>query len=294
MASLIQVLLSIVTSVTFFIIYFITGSFTLDIGLFKNFFINLGLASIIISPITAFFTTITLSYFSLLVYNFLAPRIGGIKFKLLGNEITHIQVIPITLSLSVIVTIWAAIIGLYLGLTLAVLNLGVSPSFNELTWGIIPTITNTINTTLPPIAGLGGAFTLIIGLPIFAFILSFIDIAIIMILYNYVGSRAAYLQLNLEKVSKTTYLLKSIPAGPITIVAGVISGVLGILIVAISLLGFIDLVNLASAGKIIGIVLSRDEQLIYLIPYIIIAALVAIFYNILASRIGGIKIGLNK
>jgi hypothetical protein len=290
MASLIQVLLSVVTSITFFIIYFITGSFTLDIGIFGNFFINLGLVSIIIGPITAFFTTITLSYFSLLVYNFLTPRLGGIKFKLLGNEITHIPVISMALSLSIIVAVWAAIIGLYLGLILAVLNLGISPTFNELTLGFIPTITNAINTTLPPIAGLGGAFTLIIGLPIMAFILSFIDIAIIVLLYNYVGSRAAYLQLNLEKLNRTTYLLKSIPAGPITIVAGVISGVLGLLIFAISLLGFIDLVNLASAGKIIGIVLSRDEQLIYLIPYILIAALVAIFYNLLVRRISGIKL----
>jgi hypothetical protein len=197
--------------------------------------------------------------------------------------------------LSVIITIWGFIIGLVMGVSLAVLNVlpsGLTPAFNQLTFGLIPIIIHSINTTFPPIAGLGGALSLIIGLPVLVFIIAFIDISIIVLLYNYIGSRAAYFQLNFKEVKGKTFQLSSVPAGPITIVSGVISGVLGLLIVAISFLGFVDLVNLASAWKIIGIVLSRDELLIYLIPYILIATLVAIFYNFLASRLGGIKLKL--
>ena len=294
--ALIQVLLTLLTSISFLFIYILTGSFTLQIGIFQDFFLNLGLASVIISPLSTFFITLAVGFFSILLYNSLASRISGIKFKLKGNEITNIPVIPISLILSIIIAVWGFIVGLVMGVSLAVLNIlpgDLTPAFNQFTFGLIHIIINSINTTFPPIAGLGGALSLIVGLPIMAFIIAFIDIALIIILYNYIGSRAAYFQLNFKKVNNNNFQLKSIPAGPITLVSGVISGVLGLLIVAISFLGFIDLVNLASAWTIIGIVLSRNELLIYLIPYILIATLIAIFYNILASRIGGVKLRLD-
>ena len=292
---MIQVFLSLLTAISFFIIYLFTGSFKLQIGIFQDFYLNLGFASIIISPIGTFFVTLALSFFSILIYNTITPRIGGIKFKLKGNEITNIPVLPISLVLALIVTVWGFIFGLVLGTSLAVLNVlpyALTPAFNQLTFGLIPSIINSINTTFPPLAGLGGALSLIIGLPLMAFIISFIDIAIIVLLYNFIGSRAAYFQLNFKKVNGNIFHLDSIPVAPITLVSGVISGVLGLIIVTISFLGFIDLVNLASAWTIIGLVLSRDELLIYLIPYILIATLIAIFYNILASKIGGIKLKL--
>ena len=292
--AIIQVFLSFLTAVSFLIIYLATGSFTFQIGIFLDFFLTLGFASIIISPIATFFMTVALCFFSILVYNILAQRMGGIKFKMMGNEITNIPVVPFSLMLSVIIAIWGFILGLVLGISLAVLNVlpGLTPAFNQLTFGLIPVIINSINTTFPPVAGLGGALSLIIGLPVVVFIIAIIDVSIIVLLYNYVGSRAAYFQLNFTRVKDKTYKLISIPAGPITLVSGVISGVLGLLIVTVSFLGFIDLVNVASAWTIIGLVLSRDDLLIYLIPYILIATLIAIFYNILAPRIGGIKLKL--
>lgn len=291
--ALIQVFLSLLTAMSFFVIYILTGSFTLQIGIFQDFYLNLGMASIIISPIGTFFMTLAVSFFSILLYNLLAQRIGGIKFKLKGNEITNIPIISISLMLAVIIAIWGFILGLVMGTSLAILNVlpfGLTPAFNQLTFGLIPTILNSINTAFPFLAGLGGVISLIIGLPLMAFLISFIDVAVIILIYNHIGSRASYFQLNFQKIKGNNYQLESMPAGPITLVTGVISGVLGLVIVAISFLGFINLVNAASAWAIIGLVLSRNELLIYLIPYILTAALIAIFYNILASRIGGIEL----
>jgi hypothetical protein len=198
--------------------------------------------------------------------------------------------------LSVIMAIWGLIIGLVLGVSLAVLNVlpsSLTPAYDQITFGLVPILINSINNTFPTIAGLGGALSLIIGLPATIFIIAFIDTAIIVLIYNHIGARAAYFQLNFERDFKNKFQLKSIPVGPITLVTGVISGVLGLLIVSISFLGLIDLVNVASAWKIIGIVLSRNDLLIYLIPNILIAALIAIFYNFLASKFGGIKLKLD-
>ena len=45
--------------------------------------IGLGLPLIVLLPIAAFFTTIMVSFFSVILYNALVPRLGGVKLDLM-------------------------------------------------------------------------------------------------------------------------------------------------------------------------------------------------------------------
>ena len=89
------------------------------IGVFPelgNFNVVSGLAVpiIILFPIGAFFSTIVISFFSVMVYNALVPRLGGIKLELDGKNVEKIPVISFALILSVIGAVWAFIAGLVL------------------------------------------------------------------------------------------------------------------------------------------------------------------------------------
>jgi hypothetical protein len=54
------------------------------------------------------------SFFSVMLYNVLVPRLGGVKLELEGNEVEKIPVISFSLILSAIGAIWAFIVGLVL------------------------------------------------------------------------------------------------------------------------------------------------------------------------------------
>ncbi|MGZ7160950.1 MAG: hypothetical protein ACXVHR_10795, partial [Methanobacterium sp.] len=75
---------------------------------------GLGIPLIILLPIGAFFSTIVVSFFSILLYNALVPRLGGIKLELEGIDVVKIPVISYALILSAIGAIWAFIVGLVL------------------------------------------------------------------------------------------------------------------------------------------------------------------------------------
>ena len=60
---------------------------------------GLGVPIIILFPIGAFFSTIVISFFSVMLYNALVPRLGGIKLELEGNEVVKIPVISYALIL---------------------------------------------------------------------------------------------------------------------------------------------------------------------------------------------------
>ena len=52
-----------------------------------NLVTGVGIPLIILLPICAFFSTIAVSFFSVMLYNTLVPRLGGVKLELEGNEI---------------------------------------------------------------------------------------------------------------------------------------------------------------------------------------------------------------
>jgi hypothetical protein len=240
-----------------------------------NLVTGLGVPLIILLPIGAFFATITVSFFSVLLYNTLVPRIGGIKLEINGNDVENIPVVSFALILSAIGAIWAFIIGLVLAAV-------VSPLFSLI--GTLPeaanitaNFTNVTGAALPSGVDFGAVgvivtLLLIIGLPILVFVFGFIWNALFAIFYNYLVTRVAKIKLEFASISGTLKELKHIPVLQTALAVALVYAILGI---------------------IFGI-LSKNytEFLTNFVQYFIQTALIAILYNYLAPRIGSIKLNL--
>ena len=158
---------------------------------------GLGVAAIIAYPILTFLVGLSTVFLSVLLYNLLVPRVGGVKLAMEENRVVSIPIVPFALILSIIGAIWAFIIGL-------VLSTGIAP-LAGLIGTALPLIGNATNTTITgSMFGAGTTFLyvfLIIGLPILAFIFGFIYNALFAIFYNFIAARAAKIQLNFTAVT---------------------------------------------------------------------------------------------
>ena len=240
-----------------------------------NLVTGLGIPLIILIPIGAFFITIAVSFFSVMLYNALVPRLGGIKLELDGKEIFKIPVVSFALILSAIQAIWAFIVGLVLAAV-------ISPVFSLITTlpaasNITANFTNVTGATLPSGFGFGAFGTLvtlllIIGLPILAFVFGFIWNALFAIFYNYLVSRVSKIQLEFAAISGSLNELKHIPVVPTALAVALVFLLLGI----------------------ISGILNHNygEFITNFVIYFIETALIAILYNYLAPKIGSIKLNL--
>ena len=250
-----------------------TGVIT-QLGQF-NVVTGLGVPLIILIPITSFFITIAVSFFSAILYNALVPRLGGIKLELENNDVEKIPVIPFALILAAIGAIWAFIVGLVLAAL-------ISPLFSLISTlpeaaNITANFTNVTGATLPTSGAFGaiGAIVtvlLIIGLPIMAFVFGFIWNALFAIFYNYIVTRVAKIKLEFAAISGNLHELKHIPVLQTALAVALVYAILGL---------------------IFGI-LSRNyaEFITNFVQYFIETALIAILYNYLAPKIGSIKLNL--
>jgi len=190
-----------------------------QIGQF-NLVTGIGIPLIILLPIGAFFSTIVASFFSVLLYNTLVPRLGGVKLELEGNEVEKIPVISFSLILSAIGAIWAFIIGLVLSAVISPLFSLISAiSASPAAANITANITNASGATIPTGAEIGSAgivvsIVLIIGLPIMAFVFGFIWNALFALFYNYIVTRVAKIQLEFGQITESLHELKQIPVIP--------------------------------------------------------------------------------
>ena len=250
-----------------------TGVIT-QLGQF-NIVTGLGVPLIILFPIGAFFITITVSFFSALLYNALVPRLGGIKLELEGNDVENIPVISFALILAAIGAIWAFIMGLVLAAV-------VSPLFSLISTlpeaaNITANFTNVTGAALPSGVDFGavGAIVtvlLIIGLPIMVFVFVFIWNALFAIFYNYLVTRVAKIKLEFAAISGNLHELKHVPVLQTALAVALVYAILGL---------------------IFGI-LSRNyaEFITNFVQYFIETALIALLYNYLAPKIGSIKLNL--
>lgn len=250
-----------------------------------------GLAFIIIYPLSYFFISITISFFGAFLYNCLVSRVGGIKLGMEGDEIKEVPVIPFALILAIIQAIWALILGLFLAALLS--------AFTSVISGLIPVVSQTIanatnmtGTALPTgalvaMTGILGAFVFIIVIPIMVLIIGFIGNALAAIFYNYIATRVAKIKLEFDLISGTLNELKSIPVLPLALAAAVVATIFGLISGIISLVTFSAMGN-PSYGvfRLIYDIISN-----FLIT-LIITAIVSFLYNYLAPRIGGIKLNL--
>ena len=279
------------------IILFISGIlvvFIPQVAGFKDVISGLGVASLIILPIGAYFLVMAVSLFTALLYNGLAQRISGFKVGLEGNEIIHIPKKIFALLIASIEGIWAFILGLFL----AAAVVPFTDIINNLIQYFINTIPDAANIAgaLPLSIGADGlslAALLIIGFPVIVFLFGFVSSVLFAVFYNQIASKIIKMELEFEKISGTLHELKSLPvvatAAP---VSGAVFGAFGVI------MGFISLLSLALTGNPSVTNLTNDiliiviNGLFYFIGYFLIFALIAVIYNFLAPKIGGIKLNL--
>ncbi len=238
-----------------------------------NFVTGLGIPMLIFLPIAAFLVTLTVSFFSAILYNILVPKLGGIRLAFEDNDIVKIPVVAYALITSAIGAIWAFIAGLLMAAF-------ITPFFSLLSTVNFPAnvtsnFTNVTGATMPQGAEIGTAgiivgLLLVIGLPIMVFVFGFIANALSAIFYNYIVVRVAKIKLNFSEIGESLHELKSIPVMPTALAVALVFAIQGILTLNI--------------GNIIS----------NFIIYFIGTALFAYTYNYLTPKIGSIKLNLEE
>ncbi len=237
------------------------------------------------------------SFFSGLLYNRITSRLCGIKLGLDNNEITQIPVKPFTLIIASIEAIWAFIIGLFLAAAIVPFTdiiirlINFTASAIERSIDISGT-TLLINTVLGT-NGIMLALILIIGLPIVVFVYGIVSNGLFAVFYNYIATKFIKMQLDIGVISGNLHEIKSLPvvaaAAPLS---GAVFAAFGVI------MGLITLLSLAvtgnpSVGNIINdITIIVLNGISYFLGYFLIFALIAVIYNFLAPKVGGIKLYL--
>ncbi len=296
-ASSTAAILVFIYSVIILIISRVLTAFVPQLGTFSEIINGMGVASVIILPITSYFLIMAVGFFSGLLYNRITSRLCGIKLELDNNEITEIPVKPFTLIIAIIEAIWALIIGLFLAAAIIPFTDIIIRVINFTAGAIERSIdisgaTLLINTALGT-NGFTLALILIIGLPLLTFVYGIVSNGLFAVFYNYIATRFIKMQLDIELISGTLHEIKSLPvvaaAAPLS---GAVFAAFGVI------MGLITLLSLAvtgnpSVGNIINdltiIVLNGVS---YFLGYFLIFALIAVIYNFLAPKIGGIKLEL--
>lgn len=257
----------------------------------------MGVASVVILPITAYFLIMAVSFFSGLLYNRITSQLGGIKLGLDNNEITQIPVRTFSLIIASIEAVWMFIVGLFLAAAIIPFTNIIINVINTITYTIaraidISGVTLLINTILGT-NGVTLALILIIGLPLLAFVSGIVSNGLFAIFYNYIATKIIRMQLDLEVIYETLHEIKSLPVVPSAApLSGAVFGAFGVI------MGLITLLSLAVTGNpTVGNIVSDLTIIIlngisYFVGYFLIFALIAVIYNFLAPKIGGIKLYL--
>ena len=120
-----------------------------------------------------------------------------------------------------------------------------------------------------------------------AFIGGFIVNALAAIFYNYIATKVSKIQLNFDAVTGTLKNLTSIPVVPASLAVAIVFTIFGLI------RGLGDLASLSARGNALGGVEALIASIVgYFVMYFIATALITIFYNALAPRIGAVKLEL--
>ena len=287
LSSSVQAILALISAIIILVVAGIFGAVIPQLG---GFITALGVAAIIVFPISTFFFTIMISFFSALLYNTLVPRLGGVKLELEGSDLISIPVVPFALILSAIGAIWAFIIGLFLAFASAPLFALISSP--EVLSQALASVPNTTAAAIPNASAFAGAsifiaLLLIIGLPIIAFVFGFIGNALTAIFYNFIAVRVAKLKLEFENVASTLHELRSVPVVPAALSLAIVQLVWGVIS------GILNLISISAMGDPVSGAVSLVITIIsnFIITFIVVA-LIAWIYNFLVPKIGGIKVDL--
>lgn len=287
LSSSVQAILALISAIIILVVAGIFGAVIPQLG---GFITALGVAAIIVFPISTFFFTIMISFFSALLYNTLVPRLGGVKLELEGSDVISIPVVPFALILSAIGAIWAFIIGLFLAFSSAPLFALISSP--EVLSQALANVPNATATAIPNASAFAGAsifiaLLLIIGLPIMAFVFGFIGNALTAIFYNFIAVKVAKLKLEFENVAGTLHKLRSIPVVPAALSLAIVQLMWGVIT------GILNLISISAMGNPVSGAISLVITIIsnFIITFIVVA-IMAWIYNFLVPKIGGIKVDL--
>ena len=217
--------------------------------------------------------TIYNSFFEGFLYNVLGKKLNRIKIGLEGNEVSKISAAQTAIMISIITTIQVILI--YLASIL-----------------VFPLVLNTVIQTFAYAGQQMLALTLyqfmifisqpqvIIAFFAATFVVTFVYVLISMIIYNFLASKGRRIVVNLSKEGELT-AVDSIDVLKLAIVFTIIVGVLNLIYVIFSFILF--------GGYPVVILLSIISGFV---NGFIEGALIAIFYNFLAPRLGKLKIEL--
>lgn len=244
------------------------------------------IASIVSSPVTSFVLGVLQSFLFALIYNLLVPKLGGIKLGLENlSEIKSIPVIPFALITSAISAIFVLIVALIIMPLVAAYIPVVSQVMSSLPLN---------GTTIPAesISALGtfgviGSILSIIILPIVMFVCVFIVSAISAWLYNLLAPRTGGIKLEFAPAQKNMYEILSLSPVHLALITALIAAIWGIIF------GIIAIIISAIYGAVVvGAIMLVMFTIMFLISVFIVYAILALIYNFLRPRIGGIKLEL--
>lgn len=287
MTSSIHAILAFIAAILVILFFGTIAALIPGVSMFAGFITVLGLSIIILWPLTSFFFNIVYAFILALLYNLLAPRLGGIKLGMEGEVVKSIPVMSFALILSVIVAILTFLTGLYIGLA--------GSSVLSLVSGVIPVAanlaadaTNVTNATLPTggmmaaISGIWALFWIII-LPIAMFILTFIAYALFAVFYNIIIPKVGGLKLIFAEAANG-FELTNIPVVPAALSISIVMAVLG------AIYGLV--MGIMTGDVVLAIIWLISYAISWFVMYFIMIALATVFYNFLQPRIGGIKLVL--
>jgi hypothetical protein len=287
MTSSIHAILAFIAAIIIVLFFGTIAALIPAASLFAAFIALLGIGIIILWPLTAFLIQIVYAFVGALLYNLFAPKVGGIKLGIDGEELKSIPVVSVALIISCIAAIGTLIYGLYMGLagsTILSLISGIIPIAGT----VVANATNTTGATIPTGAFVGTmsgfwAINYIIINPIMSFIGTFIGVAIFAVLYNLIIPKIGGIKLIFAEAG-TAFELTNIPVVPAALAIGTISAILGAIIGLIFGLLLMDILLAITMLIIMAIMM-------FIIDFIIVA-LGTLIYNFLQPKIGGIKLVL--
>ena len=278
---------TLMTSVIHAILAFIVAIFLLlglgvlaaipQLSAISGVLLTLGVALVILIPLTSFFYNVVGAFVMALLYNVLAPKVGGIKLGMEGEEVKSIPVVSYALIMACISAILTFILGLYVGLAGAPVLTLVS--------AIIPQVTDATGAVMAMFGGIWAVFWIIL-MPILVFIFSFIGMALYALFYNVLIPKVGGMKLIFAEAG-TDFELTNIPAIPAALALAVVQAVFGLL------QGLLNLIQYGMLGDVVTGLVALIVQIIssFIITFIFIA-LATIIYNLLQPKIGGVKLQL--
>lgn len=262
---------------------------------FSGLFVAAGVAGLVVFPVGTFLLTITQAFLYALIYNLLVPKLGGIKIELADmKEITKADPVPFALIVAGVTAVFQFLIQLVM-VPLQYLLIGFAGTIAT-TMGSLTNTTATIPAASMGGFGVLGAILNIILTPIFTFIVVFIGAVIVAFIYNFLVPKLGGIKLELSEKAHGFLGIDNVNPVAFGLITGAVAAVIGLiigLIFLILLIIFAALAGTSVAGAFIGGILALVLYAILGFIFIFIAyALTAIFYNILAPRIGGFEIKL--